>query len=150
MSFTHPQGTYGAGIRPGRFVRCVNKLAAGRARRARGSTMGMNLLVLTAVGRTSGEPRSTPLAWFPDDDGWLVIASAGAAASNPAWYRNVAAHPDEVTIELGGETIPVSATELHGDERAVAWEGIRASAKQFAGYEGKTDRQIPVIRLTRR
>jgi deazaflavin-dependent oxidoreductase (nitroreductase family) len=150
MSFSHPRGTYGAGMPTGPLMRWTNKLAAWRARRASGSTMGMRLLVLTAVGRTSGEPRSTPLAWFPDGDGWLVVASAGGDATNPGWYRNVAAHPDEVTIELGGETIPVTATELHGEERTVAFERIKASAKQFADYESKTDRQIPVVRLTRR
>ncbi|MCK0116777.1 nitroreductase family deazaflavin-dependent oxidoreductase [Isoptericola sp. S6320L] len=150
MSFTHPQGTYGARMPSGPLMKLANKLAAWRARRTSGSTLGMRLLVLTAVGRTSGQPRSTPLAWFPDGDGWLVVASAGGDASNPGWYRNVAAHPEEVTIELGGEKIPVTATELQGEDRAVAWERITASAKQFAGYESKTDRQIPVVRLTRR
>ncbi|WP_407319726.1 nitroreductase/quinone reductase family protein [Isoptericola halotolerans] len=150
MSFTHPQGTYGAGMPRGPLMRLTNTFAAWRARRASGSTLGMNLLVLTAPGRTSGEPRSTPLAWFRDGDAWLVVASAGGDASNPGWYRNVAAHPDDVTIEIGGETIPVTATELQGEDRAVAWERITKSAKQFAGYERKTDRRIPVVRLTRR
>lgn len=150
MTFSHPQGTYGAGI-PGRpLMRWADRLASWRARRARGSTLGIRLLVLTTVGRTSGRPRSTPLAWFSDGDAWLVVASSGGDASNPGWYRNLAAHPDEATIELGGKTIPVTATELHDDDRAAAWERIKASAKQFARYERKTDRQIPVVRLTRR
>ncbi|GAA1979657.1 hypothetical protein GCM10009718_15580 [Isoptericola halotolerans] len=150
MPFSHPQGTYGAGIPGGPLMKWANRIASWRARRARGSTLGVRLLVLTTTGRTSGQPRSTPLAWFPDGDAWLVVASSGGDAANPGWYRNLAAHPDAVTIELAGETIPVSATELQGEGRTVAWERIKAEAKQFAGYERKTDRQIPVVRLTRR
>jgi len=152
MTFTHPQGTRGAAP-PGRFLRWMNKLVTPRARRSDKPFMGMDVLVLVTVGRTSGQERSTPVAWFADDlpdarAGWLVVASAGGAASNPDWYRNLAAHPDQAAVELGGRRVPVTATELHGDERAAAWTRITEQAKQFAGYERKTDRLIPVIRLT--
>jgi deazaflavin-dependent oxidoreductase (nitroreductase family) len=150
MSFTHPTGTRGA-KQPGRGFRWMNRLVMRRARRAEGKTMGMNLLVLTTVGRKSGQPRQTPLAWFPGPDGsWLVVASAGGAAANPAWYLNLAAHPDQVTVEQGGRKVAVTPQELQGAERAAAWARITAEAENFRRYEQVTDRQIPVIRLTPR
>ena len=150
MSFSHSTGTRGA-KQPGRMFRWMNWLIMGRARRTDSTTMGMNLLVLTTVGRRSGQPRSTPLAWFPGPDGdWLVVASAGGAPANPAWYLNLAAHPDQVTVEQAGRKVPVTAQELHGAERAEAWQTITTAVDQFRKYEEATDRKIPVIRLTPR
>jgi deazaflavin-dependent oxidoreductase (nitroreductase family) len=150
MSFTHPTGTRGA-KQPGRSFRWMNRLIMGRARRTEGKTMGMNLLVLTTVGRKSGQERQTPLAWFPGPDGsWLVVASAGGAPANPAWYLNLAAHPDQVTVEQAGRKVAVTAEELHGAEREQAWEQIKAAADNFRKYEQTTDRLLPVIRLTPR
>lgn len=150
MSFTHPTGTRGA-KQPGRTFRWMNRLIMGRARRTEGKTMGMNLLVLTTVGRKSGQERQTPLAWFPGPDGsWLVVASAGGAQANPAWYLNLAANPDRVTVEQAGRKVAVTAEELHGAEREQAWEQIKAAADNFRKYEQTTDRLLPVIRLTPR
>ncbi|WP_454855505.1 nitroreductase/quinone reductase family protein [Promicromonospora soli] len=150
MSFSHPTGTRGA-KQPGRGFRWMNRLIAGRARRSTGTTMGMRLLVLTTVGRKSGKARTTPLAWFPGPDGsWLVVASAGGAPANPAWYLNLAAHPDQVTVEQGGRKVAVTAEELHGTEREQAWKQITAEAANFRQYETTTDRELPVIRLTPR
>jgi deazaflavin-dependent oxidoreductase (nitroreductase family) len=148
MSFTHPTGTRGA-RQPGRMYRWMNRLILRRARRTEARTMGMNLLVLTTVGRKSGQARTTPLAWFPGPDGsWLVVASAGGATANPAWYLNLAAHPDQVTVEQGGRKVAVTAEELHDAEREQAWTRITAEAANFRQYETTTDREMPVIRLT--
>ncbi|MGI5191267.1 nitroreductase/quinone reductase family protein [Promicromonospora sp. CA-289599] len=150
MSFTHPTGTRGA-KQPGRTFRWMNRLLMGRARRTEGKTMGMDLLVLTTVGRKSGQERQTPLAWFPGPDGsWLVVASAGGAPANPAWYLNLAAHPDQVTVEQAGRKVAVTAEELHGAEREQAWQQIKDAADNFRRYEQITDRLLPVIRLTPR
>ena len=150
MSFTHPTGTRGA-KQPGRMFRWMNRLIMRRARRTERTTMGMNLLVLTTVGRKSGQARETPLAWFQGpDDSWLVVASAGGAVANPAWYLNLAAHPDQVTVEQAGRKVGVTAEELHGAEREQAWQQIIAEADNFRGYEQTTDRKLPVIRLTPR
>ena len=150
MTFSNPQGTRGPKPPHGRMVRWVNKFAMGRVRRG-GKFMGMDTLVLTTVGRKSGESRSTPVGWFAGPDGtWFIVASAAGARANPAWYLNLAAHPDDVTIEVGGESIPVTARELHDGERADAWATITAAAPQFTKYEQKTDRELPVIELTRR
>lgn len=148
MSFTHPTGTRGA-KQPGRTFRWMNRLIMGRARRTEGKTMGMNLLVLTTVGRKSGQERQTPLAWFPGPDGsWLVVASANGAPANPAWYLNLAAHPDQVTVEQAGRKVAVTAEELQGAEREHAWQQIKDAADNFRKYEETTDRKLPVIKLT--
>ncbi|GAB2665855.1 hypothetical protein GCM10027068_52460 [Prescottella soli] len=113
--------------------------------------MGVDALILTTVGRKSGQPRSTPVDWFPgSDDSWIVVASAAGARSNPNWYLNLAAHPDRATIEMAGETIPVTARELEGPERDEQWAVVKAAIPRFAQYEQKTDRQMPIIELTRR
>jgi len=132
------------------LMRWVNNMAAGRIRRS-GKMMGFNALILTTVGAKSGDERTTPVGWFPGtDDSWLIVASASGAARNPAWYHNIAAHPDKVRIEILGQAIPVSAEQLHGAERDQAWHQITSSAPRFAQYQVKTDRQLPVIRLVRR
>ncbi|WP_430331134.1 nitroreductase family deazaflavin-dependent oxidoreductase [Rhodococcus sp. ACT016] len=129
----------------------MNKFAMSRIRRTSGKFMGMDTLILTTVGRKTGEPRSTPVGWFPaGDDSWFVVASAAGARANPAWYLNLAAHPDRATIEIAGQSIPVSARELHGSERDGQWATIKAAVPRFAQYEQKTDRQLPIIELTRR
>ncbi len=150
MAFDTPAGTRGARQpRAGLMMRWVNKTAAGRIRRS-GKMMGFNALILTTVGAKSGAQRTNPVGWFPGkDDSWLIVASAAGAARNPAWYYNIAAHPDKVRIEVNGQTIPVTAEQLHGAERDQAWQQITASAPRFAQYQRKTDRELPVIHLVR-
>ena len=122
-----------------------------RVRRKGGRVMGMNALVLHTVGAKSGAERATPLAWFPGEDGsWLIAASAAGAQANPAWYHNLAAHPDKVHIEIDGGKVPVTAEQLHGPDRETAWQTIVTATPRFAQYQVKTDREIPVIRLTPR
>ncbi len=151
MTFNTRNGTRGARQPGGRVMVWMNKLMAKRVRRT-GRGPGFNALVLTTVGRKTGAARETPVGWFPGNDGtYLIVASAAGAPKNPAWYYNLAAHPDRVQIEIGdGRTIPVTAEELHGPERNEAWKKITTAAPRFAGYEGKTDREMPVIRLTPR
>jgi deazaflavin-dependent oxidoreductase (nitroreductase family) len=78
------------------------------------------------------------------------VASAAGAPKNPAWYYNIAAHPDKVHIETAGRKVAVTAEQLHGAARDEAWKQITTSAKRFAQYQQKTDRELPVIRLTPR
>jgi deazaflavin-dependent oxidoreductase (nitroreductase family) len=150
MSFDTPAGTRGRRVPSGWVYRQLNKLMARRIRRS-GQLSGLNALILTTVGGKTGRPRSNPVGWFPGRDGsWLIVASAAGAAGNPAWYYNLAAHPDQVQVEVGGTTVPVSAEQLHGAERAEAWQQIAATAPRFAQYQRKTDRELPVIRLVPR
>jgi deazaflavin-dependent oxidoreductase (nitroreductase family) len=110
----------------------------------------MDLLYLTTVGAKTGEKRQSSVTRFPDgDDAWLVAASVGGAARNPSWYYNIAAHPDQVWIEFGGQQMRVTPEQLDGDARAQAWQRITQSQPRYTNYEKKTDRDIPVIRLAR-
>ncbi|MFD8076752.1 nitroreductase/quinone reductase family protein [Streptomyces sp. NPDC059718] len=153
MSFVPtPSGTYGA-RQPGALVRWVNTVAMRRILRQGGGGKlgGTDALVLTTIGRKSGESRESPVAWFAGPDGsWLIVASANGAARHPAWYHNLAARPEEVSISTDGRRTEVTAVQLHGAERAAAWEQIVAARPQYARYAQKTDRELPVIRLTSR
>jgi deazaflavin-dependent oxidoreductase (nitroreductase family) len=151
MSFNTPNGTRGARQPTGTLMRWVNKVATNRIRRKGGKFMGMNTMILTTIGRRSGAERTTPLGWFPGKDRtWLIVASAAGAPKNPAWYYNLAAHPDKVHIEMAGRKVAVIAEELHGTEREEAWQQITAAAPRFAEYQQKTDRELPIIRLVPR
>ncbi len=109
--------------------------------------MGMELLYLTTVGAKSGEKRRVAVSRFPDEAGWLIVASAGGAKVQPAWYHNIAAHPDQVWAEVGGKSFPVRVEQLEGDRREDAWKRITAEQPRYAGYQDKTDRQIPILEL---
>jgi deazaflavin-dependent oxidoreductase (nitroreductase family) len=151
MTFNASSGTRGARQpKASPLMNWVNTRAVNRIRR-RGSFMGMTVLVLNTVGKKTGAQRATPVGWFPGDDGtWLIVASAGGGARNPAWFHNIAGNPDTVSIDLGRSNIPVFAEQLHGADRDRAWASITSASPRFLQYESKTDRLIPIIRLTRR
>ena len=152
-TFDARSGTRGTRQPSGRIIRWINGLVARRLRNGGKKTPGFDfdLLLLTTAGRTSGRPRTTPLGWVADGNGgWLIAASANGAASLPAWYHNLAAAPDGARIEVNGASIPVSAKQLHGTERAAGWQALTAAIPRFGKYPEKTDREIPVIRLTPR
>jgi deazaflavin-dependent oxidoreductase (nitroreductase family) len=111
------------------------------------------LLLLHTTGARTGEPRTAPLAYFPLDDGRLVIVgSAAGADQHPAWYFNVLADP-HVTVERweGDEQVsfPAVATVTEGAERDELWARTIGAAPGFADYQRKTDRVLPVITLQR-
>lgn len=115
---------------------------------------GRPLLLLTTTGAKTGKRRQTPLGWFEDDpprtDAWLVVASAAGAASHPAWYINLARRPDDASIDVDGRHVAVTPQSLEGEERERAWARIVALAPGYGQYAVTTDREIPVVRLTRR
>lgn len=133
-------------------VKFMNNQMIRRFRRSAasgGKVMGMDGLVLITVGAKSGQRRQSLLGTFPDGEGaWLIVASAGGQQKNPAWYHNLAAHPDQAQIEVGGKTVKVTASQLVGEERDAAWQRITAAQPRYVGYVKKTDRVMPVIRLT--
>jgi deazaflavin-dependent oxidoreductase (nitroreductase family) len=110
---------------------------------------GAKILLLTTTGRKSGEERTTPLIHERDGDRWVVIASKGGAPDHPAWYKNLEADP-EATIEVEDETVPVVATTAEADERARLWSLLTESWPAYDDYQGRTEREIPVVVLTRR
>ena len=110
---------------------------------------GTQILLLTTTGRTSGEPRTTPLIHTVDGDRWIVIASKGGAPEHPAWFQNMVADPN-ATIQVQAEEIPVVMSTADGDERARLWAEMRKEWPSYDDYAKKTDREIPVVVLTRR
>src|SRR5262245_140132 len=133
MSFDTRRGTRGNRQPAGRMLRWVNRIAANRIRRrGSGSRMGFDVLILITGGRRSGEERVNPVSRFSTEDGrWLIVASANGAVGNPAWYYNLAAHPDRARIEVDGATVAVTTEQLHGSERSLAWQQIIAAAPRF-------------------
>ncbi|MGY0500813.1 nitroreductase family deazaflavin-dependent oxidoreductase [Nocardia sp. FBN12] len=120
-----------------------------KIRRGKGTFMGMDVLILHTVGRRSGEPRDTPISWFPGEDGsWLLVASGGKNG-HPDWLLNLLAHPDQATVQLPGEAgVAVTPHVLAGIERAAAWEHIAAAQPRYDKYQTKAGREYAVVRLT--
>jgi deazaflavin-dependent oxidoreductase (nitroreductase family) len=119
--------------------------------RVGGMFEGAPLLLFHTVGRRSGEERINPLMYLPDGDRWVIFASKGGHVAHPHWLHNVEAAPN-ATIEVGTDTIPVTATILReGPERDELFARQVALYPQFGGYEEKTagHRTIPVIVLER-
>lgn len=103
-------------------------------------------LLLTTIGRKSGEPRHVPLLYVDDGDGYLIMGSKGGNIDHPVWYLNLQANPD-CEIRVGAPPVKARARLLSGDERAAAWARITARHDTYAKYQARTDREIPVIRL---
>jgi deazaflavin-dependent oxidoreductase (nitroreductase family) len=110
---------------------------------------GTTILLLTTTGRTSGEPRTMPLIHQTDGDRWVVVASKGGWPEHPLWFKNLQADPD-VTIEVRDQEIPVRASVAEGEERERLWKLMTEVWPAYDEYQGKTDRQIPVVILERR
>lgn len=98
-----------------------------KIRRGRGTFMGMDVLVLHTVGRHSGQPRETPVAWFADDDGARLIVASGGGRRHRDWHANLMAPADRASITLpGSEATPVTPHRLDGAERERAWQRVTA------------------------
>jgi len=109
---------------------------------------GAPLLLLHSTGAKTGAERVSPVMYQQVGGDWAVFASKAGADSNPAWYYNLVANP-QARIEVGTETIDVTARLTGDDEREPIWVAQKAAYPGFAGYEQKTSRQIPVVLLTR-
>ena len=115
--------------------------------RVGGPFEGSTLLLLHNVGAKSGKDRVNPLAYNRDGDRYVVFASKAGAPTNPDWYHNLKANPN-VSIEVGPDTISVVADEATGEERDRLFQAQVERSPQFAEYQSKTDRVIPVMVLT--
>jgi deazaflavin-dependent oxidoreductase (nitroreductase family) len=118
--------------------------------RVGGPFEGAPMILVHHIGARSGTERVTPLVYFPDDDGaMLIVASKAGAPTNPDWYHNLKSNP-KVDVEVGTETFAVRTTELEPDERGRVWPRIVAAMPGFGEYEQKAaGRTIPVLRLER-
>jgi deazaflavin-dependent oxidoreductase (nitroreductase family) len=114
-----------------------------------GKFMGFPVLLLTTVGAKSGKEHTHVLGGFPDGhDAWLVIASKGGASTHPGWFHNIANNPDKVWVQVGNRKFRAECESLVGTERQEAYERVVEVAPQYGSYPKKTDREIPVIRVT--
>ena len=113
----------------------------------KGTTMrGMPVIVLTTLGEKSGKIRKAPLMRVEHNGSYAAIASLGGAPRNPVWYANVVAHP-EVELQDGTRKWDMVAREVTGEERAAWWERAVAAYPDYADYQVKTERIIPVFVL---
>jgi deazaflavin-dependent oxidoreductase (nitroreductase family) len=117
---------------------------------AEGSTMrGMPIIILTTVGNKSGKIRKTPLMRVEHDGDYGVVASLGGAPKHPVWYYNIVANP-EVELQDGATKKAYVAHEATGEERDTWWARAVQAYPDYADYQTKTDRIIPVFVLTPR
>ena len=108
---------------------------------------GKPIILLTTVGAKTGKLRKTPLMRVEHDGEYAVVASLGGAPKNPVWYYNIVKNP-RVELQDGSVTRDYDAREVFGDEKAAWWERAVAAWPDYADYQNKTDRQIPVFVLT--
>jgi deazaflavin-dependent oxidoreductase (nitroreductase family) len=125
----------------------IEEFRAGGGKLA-GQFAGAPILLLYTKGRRSGKQFLNPLAYYADGDRYLVFASKGGADTHPDWYRNLVAAPS-AHIEVGTESFDVQVTELHGEERDRLYAAQAGVMPNFAEYQAKTERVIPVIALSR-
>ena len=111
---------------------------------------GLPVVVVTMLGNKTGKVRKIALMRVEHNGEYALVASMGGAPTNPVWYHNLQANPDEVTIQDGAEPFEAQVREATGDERTVWWERAVAAYPSYADYQRRTDRQIPVFVATRK
>ena len=110
--------------------------------------LGMPVLELTTTGRKSGEPRSVMLtAPVVEGDTVVIVASRGGDDTNPAWFLNLRDDPEVQVALEGGPAQPYRAEIADAETRARLWPKITTDHSNYAGYQTKTDREIPVVLL---
>jgi F420H(2)-dependent quinone reductase len=109
---------------------------------------GKPVILLTTVGAKTGKLRKTPLMRVEHNGEYAIVASLGGAPKNPVWYYNIKANP-RVELQDGTETHDYRAREVFGAEKAAWWDRAVQAWPDYANYQTKTDRQIPVFVLTR-
>jgi deazaflavin-dependent oxidoreductase (nitroreductase family) len=121
------------------------KLSGGRVGGRLGS---MLVLELTTIGRKSGRPRTVMLTSpLQEGDALVVVASRGGDDHHPAWFQNLREHPEVTVTIVGKPKQAMRARMANSDERARLWPAITANAANYAGYQRRTDREIPVVLL---
>ncbi len=111
-----------------------------------GDLRGRPVIVLTSVGAKTGKLRKTALMRVEHDGVYAVVASMGGAPRHPVWYHNLKTNP-QVELQDGASKRDYLAHEARGDEKAVWWERAIATWPDYAKYQTKTTRQIPVFVL---
>jgi len=136
------------------FVQGMSRLNTWIYRRSGGKLgakfmRGAPVFLLITKGRKTGEPRTAPLIYLQDGADYILVASKGGMSHHPAWYLNLEANP-ECEIELGREHMPMRARRVSDEEKAALWPRLLAIYPDYDDYQARTDRNIPVIRLSPR
>ena len=135
-----------------RFIRVLigahRRLLGVSSGRLLGRMGGHPLLILTTSGRRTGQPYSTPVIGIASGPDWLVVASNGGAATQPLWVRNIEAGP-RVTVRRGKRTESFQARILPAEERSQWWPKLVQAYPPYGKMQAKTDRELPVVLLTR-
>ena len=119
-----------------------------RSNGTEGTTLrGMPVIVLTTVGAKSGKLRKNALMRVEHDGEYAVVASLGGSPSHPVWYYNVVANP-QVELQDGATRRDYTARKVSGAEKALWWERAVAAYPDYAAYQRRTEREIPVFVLT--
>lgn len=123
--------------------------------RAHGGKVGgyhatMQLLLLTTTGARTGQRRAVPLTYLPDGDRYIVTAGNAGSDRHPAWYHNLIAHPDDVTVEVGNEAFKAVAVIADEPDRQTLYDLFAAAYPVLDDYQAQTARQIPILTLARR
>ena len=108
---------------------------------------GRPVIILTTIGARTGKLRKTPLMRVEHDGEYAVVASLGGAPKHPVWYHNLVAHP-RVELQDGPAKREYQAREIFGEEKAAWWDRAIATWPDYAEYQTRTTRQIPVFLLT--
>lgn len=107
---------------------------------------GIPVLLLTTIGRKSGQPRTAPLVFIEDGDNLIIVASQGGLPRDPLWYKNLQATP-ECEVQIKRRKMKMRARTASEVERGRLWPELLAHYSDFASYEAWTDRLIPVVIL---
>jgi proline iminopeptidase len=107
---------------------------------------GSKILLLTTKGRTSGKARTIPLIYEDDGDRLVIVALKGGAPEHPGWYRNLQKDPN-VELQVLDRVLPARARTAEGEERDRLWQLVNQQWPDYATYQTKTDREIPVVVL---
>jgi deazaflavin-dependent oxidoreductase (nitroreductase family) len=135
---------YGRDLFGQKHVRAYRETGGEQGHEWRGTTV----LLLTTLGRVSGEQRTTPLIYRTDGDKWVIVASKGGASDHPDWYKNLETNP-AAAIQVKRDRIPVAARAARGAERERLWQLMTEVWPPYDEYQQKTEREIPVVVLER-
>ena len=147
-SQTMPQTRYIKYVPEERTMKRIGKLHT-RLYRATGGLVGgkvdgLKIMLLTTVGRKSGEKRTVPLPYYRDGKRYVLVASFGGNDKNPAWFHNISANP-EIEIQVGFRKLKARATIADEAERKRIWDQITYEFPRYLEYQKKTTREIPIV-----
>ena len=109
---------------------------------------GVPTLLLTTIGRKTGEERMLPLIYGEDDGDYVIVASKGGFAEHPAWYNNLIVQP-KVQVQVAADKFSATAVAIDGPRRQELWNMMAEVWPLYIEYQQKTDRHIPVVALVR-